>query len=94
MTDELDNAYSTLYGIDDGRQVALDGPYFGYTHREPVLGRTLSSREVAWIQRVTMSDGTVREQLQVAQYSGLPKSVALEFTPQMHGAADLVAEAR
>lgn len=93
MTDDADNAYSVLYGIDDNRQVALDGPYFGYTHTEPVLGRTLTSREVAWVQRVTMPDGTVREQLQVAQYSGLPKSVALEFTPQMHGSADLVAEA-
>lgn len=92
MTDDADNAYSTLYGIDDGRQVALDGPYFGYTHTEPVLGRKLTSREVAWVQRVTMPDGTVREQLQVAQYSGLPKSVALEFTPQLHGSADLVAD--
>ncbi len=94
MTDAADNAYSTIYGIDDGRQVALDGPYFGYTHTEPVLGRKLTSREVAWVQRVIMPDGTVREQLQVAQYSGLPKSVALEFTPQMHGAADLVADVR
>lgn len=94
MTDEDDNAYSTLYGIDDNRQVALDGPYFGYTHTETVMGRKLTSREVAWIQRVVMPDGTVREQLQVAQYSGLPKSVALEFEPQMHGAADLVADVR
>jgi vancomycin resistance protein YoaR len=94
MTDEHDNAYSTLYGIDDNRQVALDGPYFGYTHTEPVLGRTLTSREVAWVQRVVMPDGTVREQLQVAQYSGLPKSVALEYEPMMHGAADLVADVR
>jgi hypothetical protein len=41
-----------------------------------------------------MPDGTVREQLQVAQYSGLPKSVALEYEPMMHGAADLVADVR
>ena len=93
-TDEGDNAYSTLYGIDDGRDVSLEGPYFGYTHGEPVLGRTLRSSEVAWIQRVTKPDGTVREQLQVAQYGKLPKSVALEFEPATHGAADLVADAR
>ena len=92
-TDEHDNAYSTIYGIDDSRKVSLDGPYFGYTHAEPVMGRKLTSREVAWVQRVTMPDGTVREQLQVAQYSGLPKSVALEYEPLMHGAADLVADA-
>lgn len=93
-TDEHDNAYSTLYGIDDDRDVVLDGPYFGYTHKDPVMGRTLRSNEVAWVQRVTHADGTVREQLQVAQYTGLPKSVALEFQPTMHGAADLVADAR
>lgn len=93
-TDEHDNAYSALYGIDDNRQVALDGPYFGYTHKEPVMGRVLRNGEVAWIQRVVMPDGTVREQLQVAQYSGLPKSVALEYQPMLHGAADLVADVR
>lgn len=93
-TDSEDNAYSTIYGIDDGRHVVLDGPYFGYTHKEPVMGRTLRGGEVAWVQRVTKPDGSVREQLQVAQYSGLPKSVALEFEPTMHGAADLVADAR
>lgn len=93
-TDEYDNAYSTIYGIDDDRTVVLEGPYFGYTHKEPVMGRTLRSGEVAWIQRVHKADGTVREQLQVAQYSGLPKSVALEFEPVLHAAGDLVAEAR
>ncbi len=93
-TDEQDNAYSTLYGIDDERTVVLDGPYFGYTHKEPVMGRTLRSGEVAWVQRVIRADGTVREQLQVAQFSGLPKSVALEFEPVLHAAGDLVAEAR
>lgn len=93
-TDEHDNAYSSLYGIDDGRTVALEGPYFGYTHKSAVMGRTLRSNEVAWIQRVTRSDGSVREQLQVAQYSGLPKSVAFEFEPVLHGAGDLVAEVR
>jgi vancomycin resistance protein YoaR len=92
-TDDHDNAYSAIYGIDDGRTVTLEGPYFGYTHTEPVMGRVLRSSEVAWIQRVTKPDGTTREQLQVAQYSGLPRSVALEFEPMMHGAADLVADA-
>lgn len=92
-TDDADNAYSAIYGVDDDRVVELEGPYFGYTHAEPVMGRTLRSSEVAWIQRVTKADGSVREQLQVAQYSGLPKSVALEYEPLLHGAADLVAEA-
>lgn len=93
-TDEHDNAYSTLYGVDDERTVELEGPYFGYTHSEPVMGRTLRSSEVAWIQRVTNADGTTREDLLVAQYGKLPKSVALEYTPVMHGAADLVADSR
>ena len=93
-TDDSDNAYSTIYGLDDDRVVSLEGPYFGYTHKDPVMGRVLRNGEVAWIQRVTKADGSVREQLQVAQYSGLPKSVALEYEPMTHGAADLVAEAR
>ena len=29
-----------------------------------------------------------------AQYGKLPKSVALEYTPVLHGAADLVADSR
>ncbi len=93
-TDDADNAYSTLYGIDDGRSVSLEGPYFGSVHKDPVLGRALRGNEVAWVQRVTAADGTVREDLQVAQYSQLPKSVALEFEPVTHAAADLVADAR
>lgn len=93
-TDDADNAYSTLYGIDDGRDVSLDGPYFGSIHKQPVMGRVLRGSEVGWIQRVTAADGTVREDLQVAQYSQLPKSVALEFEPLTHAAADLVADAR
>lgn len=94
MTDEEDNAYSKLYGIDDDRSVTMDGPYFGHTYKEPIMGTTLRNNQVGWIQRVTKADGTMREQLLVAQYLQLPKSVALEFTPQMHGAADLVADAR
>ena len=93
-TDDADNAYSTIYGIDDGRAVSLEGPYFGSNHKDPVMGRTLRGNEVAWVQRVTAADGTVREDLQVAQYSQLPKSVALEFEPVTHAAADLVADAR
>lgn len=94
MTDAEDNAYSTIYGIDDDRAVNLEGPFFGYTHKEPVMGRVLKGGEVAWIQHVAKADGTSRDQLLVAQYTGLPKSVALEYEPVMHGAADLVADAR
>lgn len=93
MTDDQDNAYSTIYGIDDNRIVVLDGPYFGYTHKEPLMGKTLSNNQVGWIQRVTKSDGTTRDQLLVAQYLQLPKSVAMEFEPRLHGAADLVEDA-
>lgn len=94
MTDEYDNAYSTLYGIDDNRTVTLEGPFFGYTHVDPVMGRTLRTNEVAWIQHVVRDDGTTHDQLHVAQYKGLPRSVALEFQPVLHGAADLVADLR
>ncbi len=94
MTDEHDNAYSTLYGVDDKRVVTMEGPFFGYTHTEPVMGRTLRSGEVAWIQHVQKHDGTTRDQLLVSQYRGLPRSVALEFEPILHGAADLVADGR
>lgn len=94
MTDDADNAYSTLYGVEDDRAVTMEGPYFGYTHTEPVMGRTLRNGEVAWIQHVQNADGTTRDQLLVAQYTGLPKSVALEYEPVMHGAGDLVADAR
>ncbi len=93
-TDSEDNAYSTIYGLDDDRDVQLAGPYFGYTHTDPVLGQKLRNNQVAWIQRVTAADGTTREDLLVAQYLQLPKSVALEFEPVMHGAGDLVADAR
>jgi vancomycin resistance protein YoaR len=94
MTDDEDNAYSTLYGIDDDRTVMMDGPYFGYTRKEPVMGRTLRNNQVGWVQRVTKPDGTTREELLVAQYLQLPKSVALEFTPQTVDAASLLADIR
>ncbi len=81
-TDDKHEGYVSLYGVDDGRTVAMDGPYLGATAPEwmKVNGRPVSSREVVWNQTITRADGSVTYNLIVSNYSKMPaNSLAKEF---------------
>lgn len=81
-TSDKHEGFVSLYGIDDGRTVAMDGPYLGATAPEwmKVNGRPVSSREVVWNQTITRADGTSTSNLIVSNYSKMPaNSLAKEF---------------
>lgn len=89
-TNDKHEGFVSLYGINDGRAVAMDGPYLGATAPDwmQVNGRPVSSREVVWNQTITRADGTVTNNLIVSNYSKMPaNSLAKEF-PAPVGLAD------
>jgi len=89
-TNDKHEAFVSLYGIDDGRTVEMEGPYLAATAPEwiKVNGRPVSGREVVWNQKITFGDGTVKNNLIVSNYTGLPSnSLAKEF-PQSVGNAN------
>ncbi len=54
--------YVKLYGHDDGRRVALDGPYLAATkNRNPAL-RPLNHFQIGWVRTVTKADGTIKNE--------------------------------
>lgn len=75
-----DKVFVHFYGKDDGRSVALDGPYFNTTpHRSREL-RPLDSDEIGWIHTVTLADGTKKVKPIVSTYhNGFPKSVKKKY---------------
>lgn len=77
---EGDLAYVNMYGIDDGRTVVLDGPYFMNTKpRAKELG-PLGKDQIGWVQHVTYPDGTVKTKPLVATYStGFMRSVTQTY---------------
>lgn len=79
---EEDDAYVRIYGIPDGRAVALEGPFYAATAPEgfQVTGstgdlRAMRKNEIAWQRIVTMSDGAVARETIVSRYNAVPKSL-------------------
>jgi|TARA_Y100000310_G_C20688637_1_gene820734 hypothetical protein len=75
------DAFVKLYGIDDGREVALKGPYFKSTAPDgmQVKGRSMYSNEIVWIQSVKYPDGNTEENQIVSRYKTVPRSLSTEF---------------
>lgn len=70
-----------IYGVPDGRKVALEGPYFSSTAPDSLLvnGRKLRDKEIAWIQRIIRPDGTEQENTVVSAYKkGIPHQILVE----------------
>jgi hypothetical protein len=75
-----DDVLVNIYGADDGREVALDGPYFNTTPNRPKLIRPLDYDEIGWVNKVTYADGRVIEKPITATYhKGFPKSVKEKY---------------
>jgi vancomycin resistance protein YoaR len=75
---EGDEAFVNIYGHDDGRRVAISGPYFNKTSGADALGngKTLRLNEIGWIRTVTMPGQEAAKEVFVARYNSLPKSLA------------------
>lgn len=70
-----------IYGVPDGRQVALEGPYFSSTAPDGLLvnGRKLREKEIAWIQRIVRPGGEEQENVIVSAYKkGIPHQILVE----------------
>ncbi len=77
---EGDLAYVNMYGIDDGRTVTLEGPYFMNTKPRAAELQPLGKDQIGWVQHVTYSDGTVRVKPLVATYhTGFMRSVTTKY---------------
>ena len=74
-------AVVNIYGTSDGRTVDLEGPYFSTNAPDDFLvnDRKIKVNEVAWIQRVKFTDGTMKENVILSRYKELPKYVKNEF---------------
>lgn len=73
-----------LYGVDDGRETVMEGPYFkeNVGDRLVAFGRDgLAPGHVAWVRKVTRADGTVNEEMILSRYStAVWKSVVAKYS--------------
>jgi vancomycin resistance protein YoaR len=86
-----------IYGIADGRSVAMRGPYFTDNAPENLLTKPLRANQIAWTRTITRSDGQARDEVIVSNYNSIPRSVPahyadLDVVAEMHAAAPLPPE--
>ncbi len=75
-----DLVYVRMYGYDDNRAVALDGPYFNTTPGRPKTIRPLAWDEIGWQSTVTYADGTIKSRPIISTYvKGFPSSVKRKY---------------
>ena len=80
-TTEGKDAIVSIYGVPDGRQIALEGPYFQTTAPDDLLvnGRKLREKEIAWIQRIVRPSGEELTNVIVSFYKkGIPHQILVE----------------
>lgn len=77
------NVTVQFYGVQDGRSVAMDGPYVGPGY-DQVFGRTLKSNEIGWMQTIKLGDGSVEHHPIISAYTKMPHTAAehIATTPQ------------
>jgi vancomycin resistance protein YoaR len=87
-------AFVNIYGVDDGRTVDMQGPYFVDTRPRPAELRALGFNEIGWVQHIKRADGTVTSKQLIATYSkpisyrSLGKKYAVSvMTDALHAAA-------
>ncbi len=79
---EGDEATVNIYGIPDGRETVITGPYFASTAPEDLLvnGRKMKKNEIVWVRTVKKGLSAAPEQeLRVARYQAIPKSLAKKW---------------
>jgi vancomycin resistance protein YoaR len=97
---EGDDAYVHILGRPDGRQVTVDGPYFGSTAPADVQvnGRAVRGNEIVWVRTITSAEGAQTKEVLVSRYNAVPKTLVAKWpaTSQttLHADAALVANQR
>lgn len=78
---EGDQAFVSMYGNDDGRTVAITGPYFGKTAPKDLLenGKILRNNEIGWQRTVTPKGAPAQSEVFVARYNAIPKSLSTRW---------------
>lgn len=83
-----DDAFASIYGVDDGRTVSLEGPYFAATAPEgfTVPGRngerSVAKNEIAWVHHITYADGSETSTKISSVYNkGIPTKTLLAEYP-------------
>lgn len=90
---ENEDVFVNIYGIPDGRTVAVDGPYFATTRPRPAELRPLGYQDIGWVQRITYADGRVQTSPIISHYAKpVPSYLARTYEPgisddMMHAAA-------
>ena len=69
---EGDTAYVYIYGVDDGRTVEMDGPYFYGAKNRPAQLKPLSYHQIGWVRTVKNADGSIREQAPIVATNSKP----------------------
>lgn len=80
--DDGTEATVDIFGVPDGRRVALEGPYFSRTAPADFIrlaGRNLYANEIGWTQRIRYADGREETFPVVSRYKALPKGLASKF---------------
>jgi len=81
--DENLDAIVNIYGIDDGRKVELDGPFFAASAPDmEVDDRTIRSNEIVWMQSIEKPGTDPVLNTIVSRYISLPRSLPLEFAQE------------
>ncbi|OGJ54631.1 hypothetical protein A3D11_01280 [Candidatus Peribacteria bacterium RIFCSPHIGHO2_02_FULL_49_16] len=68
--ENADEIVVNIYGIPDGRTVALEGPYMSENAPDDlrVNGRRLTQKEIAWKQQIRYNDGRIEENVILSYY--------------------------
>lgn len=69
-----------IYGIDDHRDVSMDGPYFWNTPNRAAGLAPLGRDQIGWVQKVTTADGKITTKSYIATYyKGIPRKVMTKY---------------
>jgi vancomycin resistance protein YoaR len=92
------DAVVNVYGIRDGRTIAMQGPYFTANAPAGLTSKPLRANQIGWTRTVTRSDGQAQTDVILSSYNSVPRSIPttyaqLDVVAEMHGAAPLPVEA-
>lgn len=71
-----------VYGVSDGRSVALEGPFFSGSDTSGIadlLQRPLSDNEIAWVRQVSTKSGHKQSELILSHYNSIPEYLHLRY---------------
>ena len=75
--DRGDDAFVHIYGIEDHRSVSLSGPYFAQNAVGNIPATSkIHTNEIAWKRSVQLPMGELKEEVIVARYKAIPRSLA------------------